>query len=70
MQTVDVIYGVTMQKAGISRQISIRLEDEEKIKEFTVGKGQITENRNEQKRNKPAGLGESEIESVAEAADI
>lgn len=38
MQAVDVIYGVTLQKSGISRPISIRLEDDEKIKEFTVGK--------------------------------
>jgi chromosome segregation protein len=38
MQAVDVIYGVTLEKTGISRQISIRLEDQEKIKEFTVGK--------------------------------
>jgi len=35
MQTVDVIYGITIEKEGISRQISIRLEDQEKIKEFT-----------------------------------
>ncbi len=40
MQTVDVIYGVTMQKGGISKPISIRLEDNDKIKEFTFdGKG-------------------------------
>ncbi|MBP5469665.1 MAG: AAA family ATPase, partial [Candidatus Riflebacteria bacterium] len=40
MQTVDVIYGVTMQKGGISKPISIRLEDNEKIKEFSFdGKG-------------------------------
>ena len=51
MQTVDVIYGITMQKGGISRQISIRLEDEEKIKEFTVGKGKISE------KNLPAAAG-------------
>jgi len=38
MQAVDVIYGVTLQKSGISRPISIRLEDENKIREFTVGK--------------------------------
>ena len=44
MQTVDVIYGVTMQKGGISKPISIRLEDNEKIKEFTFnGKGQPKE---------------------------
>ncbi len=44
MQAVDVIYGVTMQKSGISRPISIRLEEENKIKEFTVGKsGQVSE---------------------------
>lgn len=43
MQAVDVIYGVTLQKTGISRPISIRLEDENKIKEFTVGKsGQVS----------------------------
>ena len=36
MQAVDVIYGVTLEKSGISRPISIRLEDEEKITEFTV----------------------------------
>ena len=40
MQTVDVIYGVTMQKGGISKPISIRLEDNDKIKEFAFdGKG-------------------------------
>ncbi len=40
MQTVDVIYGVTMQKGGISKPISIRLEDNDKIKEFSFdGKG-------------------------------
>lgn len=38
MQAVDVIYGITLEKEGISRQISIRLEDQEKIKEFTVRK--------------------------------
>ncbi len=38
MQAVDVIYGITLEKTGISRQISIRLEDQDKIKEFTVGK--------------------------------
>lgn len=44
MQAVDVIYGITMQKSGISKPISIRLEDEDKIKEFTVGKsGQMHE---------------------------
>ncbi len=44
MQTVDVIYGVTMQKGGISKPISIRLEDNDKIKEFTVDKkGQAKE---------------------------
>jgi chromosome segregation protein len=44
MQTVDVIYGVTMQKGGISKPISIRLEDDDKIKEFTFdGKGQPKE---------------------------
>ena len=44
MQTVDVIYGVTMQKGGISKPISIRLEDNDKIKEFTFdGKGQPKE---------------------------
>jgi chromosome segregation protein len=44
MQAVDVIYGVTLQKSGISRPISIRLEDDDKIKEFTVGKsGQVRE---------------------------
>lgn len=44
MQAVDVIYGVTLQKNGVSRPISIRLEDDDKIKEFTVGKsGQVRE---------------------------
>ena len=44
MQTVDVIYGVTMQKGGISKPVSIRLEDNDKIKEFTVDKkGQAKE---------------------------
>jgi chromosome segregation protein len=48
MQAVDVIYGITMQKTGISKPISIRLEDEEKIKEFTVGKsGQPRQRRKE-----------------------
>lgn len=37
MQAVDVIYGVTLQKNGISRPVSIRLEDDEKITQFTVG---------------------------------
>ncbi len=68
MQAVDVIYGVTMQKGGISRQISIRLEDEEQIKEFTVGKGQVTErslpidtdnmeNENEREASRQAAIG-------------
>jgi chromosome segregation protein len=68
MQAVDVIYGVTMQKGGVSRQISIRLEDEEQIKEFTVGKGQVTErsmsintdeleNKNERKASRQAAVG-------------
>jgi chromosome segregation protein len=68
MQAVDVIYGVTMQKGGISRQISIRLEDEEQIKEYTVGKGQVTErsmsintdgleNENERKASRQAAVG-------------
>ncbi len=44
MQAVDVIYGITLQKSGISRPISIRLEDDDKIKEFTVGRsGQVRE---------------------------
>lgn len=44
MQAVDVIYGVTLQKNGVSRLISIRLEDDDKITEFTVGKsGQVRE---------------------------
>lgn len=38
MQAVDVIYGITLEKEGISRQISIRLEDQEKITEFTARK--------------------------------
>ncbi len=42
MQNVDVIYGVTMSKNGISKPVSIRLEDENKIKEFTVGKGEVS----------------------------
>ena len=42
MQAVDVIYGITMQKTGISKPISIRLEDEDKIKEYTVSRsGQV-----------------------------
>ncbi|MGM0600309.1 MAG: chromosome segregation protein SMC [Candidatus Rifleibacteriota bacterium] len=42
MQAVDVIYGITMQKIGISKPISIRLEDEDKIKEYTVSRsGQV-----------------------------
>ncbi|MBF0545876.1 MAG: chromosome segregation protein SMC [Candidatus Riflebacteria bacterium] len=36
MQAVDVIYGITLENTGISRQISIRLEDHDKIKEFTI----------------------------------
>ena len=40
MQAVDVIYGITLEKTGISRPISIRIEDQEKIKEFTVTKKQ------------------------------
>ena len=36
MQAVDVIYGITLEKSGVSRQISIRLEDQEKIREFTT----------------------------------
>ncbi|MFZ2960852.1 MAG: chromosome segregation protein SMC [Candidatus Ozemobacteraceae bacterium] len=37
MQAVDVIYGITLEKnTGISRQISIKLEDSEKIQEFTT----------------------------------
>ena len=43
MQNVDVIYGVTMKSGGISRHISIRLEDKDTIKEFTVEKGQSKE---------------------------
>ncbi|HNW33364.1 MAG TPA: chromosome segregation protein SMC [Candidatus Ozemobacteraceae bacterium] len=39
MQAVDVIYGIALEKAGTSRQISIRLEDQEKIREFTARKG-------------------------------
>ncbi|HOY65504.1 MAG TPA: chromosome segregation protein SMC [Candidatus Ozemobacteraceae bacterium] len=39
MQAVDVIYGITLEKTGTSRQISIRLEDQEKIREFTARKG-------------------------------
>ncbi|HEY9069408.1 MAG TPA: chromosome segregation protein SMC [Candidatus Ozemobacteraceae bacterium] len=39
MQAVDVIYGITLEKTGTSRQISIRLEDQEKIREFTSRKG-------------------------------
>ncbi|MDN5279005.1 MAG: chromosome segregation protein [Clostridiales bacterium] len=48
MQAVDVIYGITMQKTGISKPISIRLEDEDKIKEFTVSRsGQVREKSRE-----------------------
>ncbi len=43
MQAVDVIYGITLQKSGISRPISIRLEDDDKIKEFTVSKAGMKE---------------------------
>jgi len=43
MQAVDVIYGITLQKSGISRPISIRLEDDDKIKEFTVSKAGMRE---------------------------
>lgn len=39
MQAVDVIYGIALEKSGTSRQISIRLEDQEKIREFTTRKG-------------------------------
>lgn len=39
MQAVDVIYGIALEKSGTSRQISIRLEDQEKIREFTARKG-------------------------------
>jgi chromosome segregation protein len=40
MQAVDTIYGITLEKTGISRPISIRLEDQDKITEFSVpGKG-------------------------------
>ncbi|HNX76989.1 MAG TPA: chromosome segregation protein SMC [Candidatus Rifleibacterium sp.] len=46
MQAVDVIYGVTLQKSGISRPISIRLEDDDKIKEFTVSKAGGMKERN------------------------
>lgn len=35
MQAVDVIYGITLHKSGISRPVSIRLEDNEKITQFT-----------------------------------
>ncbi len=46
MQAVDVIYGITMQKTGVSKPISIRLEDEDKIKEFTYSKsGQMREKK-------------------------
>jgi hypothetical protein len=46
MQAVDVIYGITMQKTGVSKPISIRLEDEDKIKEFTVSRsGQVREKK-------------------------
>jgi len=38
MQAVDVIYGVTLEKNGISRPISIRLEDQDRIREFTMKK--------------------------------
>ncbi|MBF0407521.1 MAG: chromosome segregation protein SMC [Candidatus Riflebacteria bacterium] len=38
MQAVDVIYGITLEKTGVSRQISIRLEDHDKITEFTISK--------------------------------
>ncbi|MBI3039810.1 chromosome segregation protein SMC [bacterium] len=38
MQVVDVLYGITMEKSGISKPVSIRLEDHDKIKEFTVKK--------------------------------
>ncbi len=48
MQAVDVIYGITMQKTGISKPISIRLEDDDKIQEFTVNKaGQVKQKRRE-----------------------
>jgi len=41
MQAVDVIYGITLEKSGISRQVSIRLEDHDKIREFSVKKPPI-----------------------------
>lgn len=42
MQAVDVIYGITLEKTGVSRQISIRLEDTEKIREFTTPRAALT----------------------------
>lgn len=54
MQTVDVIYGVTMQKGGCSKQISIRLEDNDKIKEFTVGKSGKPQEREIKLKNEAA----------------
>ncbi len=54
MQAVDVIYGITLQKNGISRPISIRLEDEDMIKEFTV-------NRSGQVKSKNTALGSEKV---------
>ena len=51
MQAVDVIYGVTLQKNGVSRPISIRLEDEDKIKEFTVSRSGGVSKKRERSAN-------------------
>jgi len=31
MEGVDILYGVTMQEAGVSRLVSVRFEDKEKV---------------------------------------
>ncbi len=41
MQAVDTLYGITLEKTGISRPISIRFEDHDKVREFTTNKPEL-----------------------------